>query len=696
MAIQETLGKYEIRRTLGRGAAGVVLEGWDPVIQRRVAIKTVRIDDVSDPDTKESLDRFRREAQAAGRLIHPNIVTIHDYGETDDLAYIVMEFVEGPSLRGVLDLGRTLGTEAAVRLMEDVLAGLGFSHRHGVVHRDIKPSNVMLTTADLENARAKLADFGIARIESSTLTQAGTMMGTPAYMAPKQFLGEAIDARTDLYAAGVLLYQLLTGQRPFEGAISNIMHQVLTNEARPPSAVSVAAPAALDDVVLRAIAKRPADRFQSADAFAEALRGARETGFATEMVDLTVRDVALIEGPSVAARVPTTTPVGVPPRPPVTMNPALAPVAEPRARWLFFAGAALGVIAVGSAATLFLNGPDNLPPAVVTPPPAAIVDATPGPSISAEPVRAPQASLPPVASPPDASPSAGNPPAGALIAAPERPTTPSEPARESAPIPAQPREDTAVATPNPAPERLVAARPLVSAAELRSGLIRALSEQRCALVDGGMNGDVAEMRGAAGPGVEGAFATTLAALGLPARVAWRVDVSDRVFCPTLDALRGVGPLFGVDGPRLELTLAGDRTVLRDGDKIRPRLVMPRFGGHLAVQYLAHDGTVQHLYPQVDDPGQGVKADLDRRFAPSEWINLGDPGPGQPGWEASEPFGRDLLVAIAASRPIFTAPRRRNEQPLSEYLNDLTRAIEALRRAGAEVTATAIVVEVVRR
>lgn len=175
-----------------------------------------------------------------------------------------------------------------------------------------------------------------------------------------------------------------------------------------------------------------------------------------------------------------------------------------------------------------------------------------------------------------------------------------------------------------------------------------------------------------------------------------MDVADRVFCPALEALRGVGPLFAVDGPRLGLALAGDRTVLREGDKLLPRLSMPRFGGHLALQYLAHDRTVKHLYPQVDDPALGVEADLEHRFASSGWINLGDPGPGHPGWEASEPFGRDLLVAIAASRPIFTLPRRTNVESPSEYLSNLNRAIEALRRGGAEVTAAALVVEVVRR
>ncbi len=169
----ETLGKYEIKRLLGRGAMGTVYEGWDPIIARRVAIKTVRLPDASDPETEEALARFRREAQAAGRLNHPNIVGVFDYGETNDLAYIVMEFVDGPPLKSLLDKQERFALADTVRIMEDLLAGLHYSHERGVVHRDIKPANVMLTGT----GQAKIADFGIARIESSSMTQAGTVTG---------------------------------------------------------------------------------------------------------------------------------------------------------------------------------------------------------------------------------------------------------------------------------------------------------------------------------------------------------------------------------------------------------------------------------------------------------------------------------------------------------------------------------------
>ena len=266
-----TLGKYELRGLLGRGAMGTVHDGWDPINARRVAIKTIPLPSVRDRETEALLARFRREAQAAGRLNHQNIVSVFDYGETGELAYIVMEFVDGRPLSAVLEDGKPLALAETIGLMEDLLSGLQYSHEHGVVHRDVKPANVMLT----RDGRAKIADFGIARIESSTITQVGEVLGTAAYMSPEQFLGEPVDARTDLYSAGVLFYKLLTGERPFEGSMTAIMQQVLTSEPPAPSRISAAVPAALDAVVRRAMAKRPNDRFASAGAFARAIADAR-------------------------------------------------------------------------------------------------------------------------------------------------------------------------------------------------------------------------------------------------------------------------------------------------------------------------------------------------------------------------------------------------------------------------------------
>jgi serine/threonine-protein kinase len=266
----ETLGKYELLHILGKGAMGTVYEGFDPVIERRLAIKTVRLPDPGDLEAQEEIARFKREAQAAGRLSHPNIVGVFDYGETPDIAYIVMEFVDGTTLKHVMEMGERFPLSETVRVMDGILTGLNYSHERGVVHRDIKPANIMITKAGL----IKIADFGIARIESSSMTQAGTMLGTPSYMSPEQFMGQTVDSRTDIYSAGVLLYQLLTGEKPFEGGLTAIMHKVLNTEPPAPSALCVTVPPAFDAIVQRAMAKRPEHRFATAGAFAAALRAA--------------------------------------------------------------------------------------------------------------------------------------------------------------------------------------------------------------------------------------------------------------------------------------------------------------------------------------------------------------------------------------------------------------------------------------
>ncbi|MEO3475780.1 serine/threonine-protein kinase, partial [Roseomonas sp. CAU 1739] len=262
--------KYEVHGTLGAGAMGTVYDAVDRIIERRVAIKVVNRPNESDPEAVEAHARFRREAQAAGRLSHPNIVGVYDYGENATQAWIVMELVEGGSLKGRLDKQERFPVPEIVRIMGEVCAGLHYSHQRGVVHRDIKPGNIMMTT----DGQVKIADFGIARLENSSMTQVGTLIGTPSYMAPEQFRGEPVDLRADIWAAGVMLYQLLTGEKPFEGGFSAVMHKALNTEPPPPSQLSVTTPRGFDAVISRALAKRPEDRYRSAAEFAEAIRQA--------------------------------------------------------------------------------------------------------------------------------------------------------------------------------------------------------------------------------------------------------------------------------------------------------------------------------------------------------------------------------------------------------------------------------------
>lgn len=242
MLPSELAGKYEERGTLGAGAMGTVVEAFDRMIERRVAVKLVKLPSGGDAEAAEAHARFRREAQAAGRLSHPNIVAVYDYGENADTAWIVMEMVEGGSLKDILARGERLPVAETVRLMEGVLAALAYSHGRGVVHRDIKPANIMLAG----DGSVKIADFGIARIESSTMTQVGTVMGTPSYMAPEQLRGEPVDQRADIWAAGVVLYQLLTGEKPFDGNYTALMHRVINTEPPPPSQLAVTVPRGFD------------------------------------------------------------------------------------------------------------------------------------------------------------------------------------------------------------------------------------------------------------------------------------------------------------------------------------------------------------------------------------------------------------------------------------------------------------------
>ncbi|HZI84798.1 MAG TPA: serine/threonine-protein kinase [Casimicrobiaceae bacterium] len=268
-----SIGKYEIRRELGRGAMGVVYEGYDPSIKRVVALKTIRADQLSGEQADVVIARFRREAQAAGRLNHPNIVSIYDFGEEGGVWYIAMELVQGRELKASFDADERFRLGDVVRIMGQILSALDYSHKQGVVHRDIKPANIFL----LDDGSVKVADFGIAHIEASNLTQVGTVMGTPSYMSPEQIMGLPVDGRSDLFSAGVILYQFLTGERPFAGSAATTMQKVLKEDPLPPSTLNVQLPPALDAVVRKGLAKRADERYPTAQAFATALNAAAST-----------------------------------------------------------------------------------------------------------------------------------------------------------------------------------------------------------------------------------------------------------------------------------------------------------------------------------------------------------------------------------------------------------------------------------
>lgn len=365
------LGKYEIRRELGQGAMGIVYEGFDPMIGRRVALKTVRRDQLDRAEVEEILARFKREAQAAGRLNHPNVVAIYEYGEDEGTAFIAMEFIEGRELKDRLDAGERFPMSEIVRIMAQLLDALDYSHKSGVVHRDIKPSNIIL----LKDGTVKVADFGIARVESSTLTQAGSVLGTPSYMSPEQFMGQTVDGRSDLFSAGVILYQFLTGEKPFTGALTTIMHKVLKEEPAAPSELNVQVPRPFDALIRKALAKRPDERFQSGREFAEAIKAAAA---GQPMADSgatlvgTANEATLVMAADKAVAIPKAAPAQAQPA-------AAATPAQPKKQSQGLALAIVGGIAViglGAAAWVFMGksgAPQpEIPAAPQTAAPAAI------------------------------------------------------------------------------------------------------------------------------------------------------------------------------------------------------------------------------------------------------------------------------------------------------------------------------------
>ena len=267
------LGRFEVVRELGKGAMGIVYLARDPLIGRLVALKTIRLADSGDEEeVREFQQRFIREAQAAGILSHPAIVTVHDIGQDEEKAvsFIAMEYVEGPTLKELLQQGKALTHATIARICEQVAEALDFAHSKGIVHRDVKPANIIICGED----RVKITDFGIAKIasEAVNLTTTGQFLGTPNYMAPEQVKGSSVDGRTDVFALGVVLYECLTRRKPFGGdSLTTISYRIVHEPFATPHEVDPTVPIEFDEVVNRCLAKDPRDRYQRARDVAAAL-----------------------------------------------------------------------------------------------------------------------------------------------------------------------------------------------------------------------------------------------------------------------------------------------------------------------------------------------------------------------------------------------------------------------------------------
>jgi serine/threonine-protein kinase len=459
MTTPDRFGKYEIVEVLGKGAMGVVYKAFDPDIHRTVAIKTIRKELVEDQERAAMIfARFKNEARAAGRLSHPGIVAVHDYGDTGELTYIAMEFVQGMSLRDYFNRGTRFQEHDIVSILAQLLEALQHAHEQGVWHRDIKPANLIV----MNSGRVKIADFGIAKVDTSQLTQTGLVMGSPGYMAPEQYAGGTVDWRADLFAAGVVMYQLLTGVRAFSGTTEQMAYKVCHTTPPPASEADPGRGWERYDLTLaRALAKEPDARYQTAESFRAAILAAYAAPVSPTVSEETIiaeatRPVVVFEpsNPSSRTYPDQTPPPLVRPIPAAPSTPAAAAGAEatttavprPRSRWPILAGVLAAAVALAATFVINLRGtPEPAAPAA-----QAVPKAEP-PQRVAKAIEAPPAPKVQRSAPPPEPPQA----AKALPAPAERKAPASAPKVSTAPPPAKPAatapERTAAVTPVPAP-----------------------------------------------------------------------------------------------------------------------------------------------------------------------------------------------------------------------------------------------------
>ena len=270
MDTKPTLGRYEVVDELGRGAMGIVYKGEDPKIHRTVAIKTVRLSDFDEDTLDEMKERFFREAESAGLLTHPNIVTIYDAGEEHDLAYIAMEFLKGRDLEGFTKKENLLSVRDTLSIVAQVADALDFAHNKGIVHRDIKPANIMQVE---ETKEVKVTDFGIARITASSKTKTGVIMGTPSYMSPEQVAGKKVDGRSDIFSLGVVLFELLAGEKPFAGEdMTSLMYKIAKEKHPSVRTINPQVPQVVEQIIDKALEKEQEKRYQKAGQMADHLK----------------------------------------------------------------------------------------------------------------------------------------------------------------------------------------------------------------------------------------------------------------------------------------------------------------------------------------------------------------------------------------------------------------------------------------
>ena len=454
----ERIGRYQVIGEVGRGAMGVVYRGQDPAIGRVVAIKTIRLADLTDGNERQRMrDRLFREAQSAGILSHPNIVTIYDIAEENGLAYIFMEFVNGPSLERLLEQGEPVAREKFLTILRQTAYALDYAHGKGIVHRDIKPANIMVH----DDGQAKITDFGVAKIVSQQMTQTGAMMGTPSYMSPEQVQGQAVDGRADQFALAVIAYEVFTGEKPFAADyLPTLLYRIVSEQPTAPHRLNPAIGPEVEAVLTRALAKDPRERFPTCAEFSNALLEAVsaspawkpvrcgaspgiETIAATELdargvlpTDLTGDGATVMERAAPVSAVATATQTGgstrdqpTPPlAPPVNLPPPVrqAVLDDSDSNPLFKNVAKVSAIVVVAGAIyagvhFYMQSQGKPAPATTAAPPAAATTSPTG-AKTGTPATTPTRSATPAPKPPE--------PVAASQPAPEKATQPKAPAKE--------------------------------------------------------------------------------------------------------------------------------------------------------------------------------------------------------------------------------------------------------------------------
>lgn len=670
MSALPRVDKLEIQSTLGRGAMGVVYKAYDPFMDRAVAVKMLRTD-VLDSDEREDFSRrFRGEAKAYGRLLHPNIVTCHSYNETEGQTYIVMEYVEGKSLKEHLDRGTRFSLPQVREIMLQLLSALAYSHAHGVIHRDIKPANVLLTV----DGRIKVTDFGIARVEAAAATShTQHVVGSPSYMSPEQFSGRSVDARSDIYSAGLVLYELLTGARPFPNSdLSTALYNVLYSEPEAPSRRNARVSVQMDRVVLKSLQKDPDQRYRSAAAFmddvehcfaarvdesdasrpelsGEETRVITETRLFDTLQVTQQRQAAMNEEPSASARRTQhragspATPAGTPtasagaaasPSPEAAMGSSTMPaasVAAARARIpsafnkrKTALAALLGATGVASAALVWMAGNHRLPLF------DSIVQERRDEQVAAEdaPVH-PEAAqavdkLDPTKSAVTTNPTSATADSASL-----------DSANDSAPASA------------PDKQMIVAALQSFPCAHV-AATIHGPDVMLSGFVSSPQDVATAQQRVADMPGVR--------------RVTADVRVVTRPYCDLLALLH---PLRGT-GPGTPIVPDEEQVMrFREGDALALELKTPPYEAYMYVDYFLLDGQVVHLLPN--------ELEKDNHLPAGQRTRIGEPGPGKRHWEVSPPFGREMITIVASRKPLSLGDRPEVES-VQDYLPAMRAAL----------------------